>query len=117
MNEIEVKKSVGKKIREYRKALNLTQTKLGEIIGINQRQVTLIENGHSIPKLPTMVKMANLFRCSVKDFFNGDSLAENTSIKHAIKSLLDGCDTKQLEQIYAISKIICKNESGLKFTG
>ena len=43
MNEQEIKNAVGNMIRAYRKKLNFTQSMLGEIININQRQVALIE--------------------------------------------------------------------------
>ena len=70
MNEQEIKNAVGNMIRAYRKKLNLTQSMLGEIININQRQVALIETGKSFPSLPTMIKFAKVFKCNIKDFFD-----------------------------------------------
>ena len=40
-----LKKAFGKKLKFIRKAKGLTQEKLGELIDINQRQLTRIECG------------------------------------------------------------------------
>lgn len=61
---------MGEIIKEYRVNLNLTQVNLGKMIGITQRQITLIETGKSFPSLPTMIKFAKVFKCNIKDFFD-----------------------------------------------
>lgn len=70
MDEIKIKKAVGDIIKEYRVNMNLTQVNLGKMIGITQRQITLIETGKSFPSLATMIKFAKVFKCNIKDFFD-----------------------------------------------
>ncbi len=106
MNEQEIKLKVGSKIKDYRKALKLTQQGLGDIIGINQRQVALIETGKSFPMLSTMIKLANVFNCNVNDFFEFNIIDNQDEIKKQLISILDNCNKEQLEKIYSISKII-----------
>ena len=54
MNETELKKKLGLKIKEQRNKLNLTQELFSEKIGITQRQMSLIELGKSFPSPKTL---------------------------------------------------------------
>ena len=108
MNEQEIKLKVGNKIKDYRKSLKLTQQNLGDIIGINQRQVALIETGKSFPMLSTMVKLAEVFKCNVNDFFEFNPFLNCLDIKKQLLLIIDSCNKEQLEQLYSISKILIK---------
>ena len=61
---------MGDILKEYLINMNLTQVNLGKMIGITQRQITLIETGKSFPSLATMIKIAKVFKCNIKDFFD-----------------------------------------------
>ena len=74
MNEEKVKILFGKKVRHLRNNLNLTQFALGELINVNQRQITLIEAGKSFPSLKSIIKLAEVFSCDIKDLFNCDEV-------------------------------------------
>ena len=52
-----LKKAFGKKLKFIRKAKGLTQEKLGELIDINQRQLTRIECGKNFPSADTLEKI------------------------------------------------------------
>lgn len=66
MNEEQIKILFGQKIKKLRNNLNVTQFTLGEMVGINQRQITLIELGKSFPSLKTLIKFANILIASFK---------------------------------------------------
>ncbi|SEO72688.1 helix-turn-helix domain-containing protein [Paenibacillus sp. OV219] len=51
--------SVGKKIRLYRKAMNLTQDELGEILHIDQSYLGRIERGEINVTLETLWKISD----------------------------------------------------------
>ena len=53
---------VGDRIRELRKNLNLTQSRFGEIIGLKQNSVAVIESGRNIPSDQTIFAICREFR-------------------------------------------------------
>lgn len=106
MNEQEIKLKVGNKIKDYRKSLKLTQQALGDIIGINQRQVALIETGKSFPMLSTMIKLADVFKCNVNDFFEILAEKPQQELTTQIKTSIDNCNLKELKQIDYFIKIL-----------
>lgn len=110
MNEQEIKNAVGNMIRAYRKKLNLTQSMLGEIIDINQRQVALIETGKSFPSLSTMVKLTEVFKCQIRDFFDFEEGDEYEKLYSQIKTFVDACSTTELKQLYDYAKYFKNND-------
>lgn len=106
MEENKVKYIVGQTIKKYRKTFGLTQTQLGKIIEINQRQVALIETGKAFPKLSTMTKLAEVFNCSVSDFFEAVEANNKETLQVQIQGIINHCDIEELKQIYKILKTI-----------
>ena len=49
----DIKKLLGLKIREYRKANNLTQEQLAELVGIGTANISYIETGRFSPSIET----------------------------------------------------------------
>lgn len=43
------KNRIGLQIKEFRKAKGLTQSDLGELLGMSKQQIAYYENGHRIP--------------------------------------------------------------------
>lgn len=109
MEEEYIKKLVGKKIKMHRKALGFSQAALGEMININQRQVVLLENGISIPRLSTLIKLSKVFNCKIEDFYKDESFKDRNSAMNEILNILENCTLSQLTDIYSISKIVRNN--------
>ncbi len=60
--------TIGKNIRVRRKAMRMTQKKLGDKVGTDsQRMVSLWENGYCCPHPVTMCALADVFGCSVDE--------------------------------------------------
>lgn len=52
---------IGERLNALRKNLKLTQTELGEKLGINASALSQMENGHIKPSLDTLTGLSNLF--------------------------------------------------------
>ena len=66
--EIEkLKQNISDNIRIYRTKLRMSQDKLSELTGLNQQQISFIENGKSMPKLETVIKISEAFNVTVND--------------------------------------------------
>ena len=67
--------TIGANIRAWRIKKGLTQSKLGELIGIQsrpQQQMSLWEYGHRKPKYETLMKLATVLECQVSDLLGED---------------------------------------------
>ena len=54
-------KTLGKKISDYRKARGMTQEELADKTGVSSQAVSKWENDLSIPDLPVLLELADLF--------------------------------------------------------
>lgn len=64
---------IGARIRRRRDNLNLTQTKLGEMVGVGQSTVAAWEDGRNSPKPPTVVKLARALQTTRNWLLFGES--------------------------------------------
>lgn len=82
----------------------MTQFKLGELIDINQRQIAQIELGKSFPSLTTLLKMSEVFQCSLSDFFEGNEYNNEEILKAEMKSMIDKANYEDCKRLYAVMK-------------
>jgi len=64
-------KEIGKKIRNRRKSLNITQEQVAEYLEVNPSHISNIESGRAHPSLTALINIANCLRCSI-DLFISD---------------------------------------------
>ncbi len=65
--------SVGKRIKDRRKELRLTQTDIKKLVGISSGNISEIENGNRLPAAGTLVQLASVLQCSVDWILTGVS--------------------------------------------
>ena len=104
MDETQVKKLLGQKIKILRNNLNLTQFTLGEYVDIDQRQISLIEAGKSFPSLKTLVRFCEIFHCSMKDLFMFDNLQSRNILEAELETILKSSSDDKIKTLYTIAK-------------
>ncbi len=109
MEEAEIKRVVGQQIKKYRNLIGLSQTALGKMVELQQRQIVRIEKGESFPQLSTLVKLAKIFNCNIDDFYRDMPFKDKNNAISEIVDILQGCNLSQLADIYSISKIVRNN--------
>lgn len=83
-------KKLGKRIREERKRLNLTQAELAEAIDISDTYMGAIERGERSLTLDTLVRLVNRLGVTV-DYMLADSVSGSESnIMEQFKQIIDG---------------------------
>lgn len=60
-------KTLGMKISDYRKARGMTQEELAEKMNVSSQAVSKWENDLSIPDLPTLIALADLFQITLDE--------------------------------------------------
>ena len=79
MNDEKLKIQLGANIASYRKRFRMTQANLAEKINFSDKAVSKWERGESIPDLPTLVQLAELFEVKVDDLLvDPNELPENS---------------------------------------
>lgn len=63
---------IGKKIKERRLFLDVTQEYVANQLDVNPSHVSNIECGRANPSLTALVKIANILKCSVDFFISGE---------------------------------------------
>ena len=67
MDKEKLKNNISNNIRLLRTKNRISQDKLSELAGINQQQISFIENGKACPKLETVIKIAEALTVTVND--------------------------------------------------
>lgn len=57
-------------IRMYREKNGMTQEKLGEMLGVTRVAVTQWERGENVPRPGTLLKLSQIFNCSIEDLLH-----------------------------------------------
>lgn len=87
MDDLELQKQVGKKIREIRKEKNFSQMDLAYSIGMSMNTISYIELGKISSKIDTLNKIANVLNVDIYEFFDFDSQINNDR-KNIIRNIL-----------------------------
>ena len=92
-------KSIGKKIREYRKRSNLTLEKFAELLELSPTHIGNIERGNKVPTLQTFIKIINILNIS-SDILLSDNLNSKKEIKLIeISNILDELPNNEKDRV------------------
>lgn len=61
---------------ERRKAADLTQTEAAKALGVDQSTVALWETGKTRPRAQLLLRIAELYHCSVEALLSSDAVPE-----------------------------------------
>ena len=65
------------RIKSLRKKKGITQTELGEILGVGQKSISMIEKGMCNPTMPQLVMLSNYFNVSTDYIIKGEESAKD----------------------------------------
>ncbi len=95
-------KLFGKRIKELRNAKGLKQETLGEIIGLDVKQVSNIETGTCFTTMSTLEKMAECFEVELFELFNFSHLKTKEELIPALTEQLENSTEKEVQLITKI---------------
>lgn len=72
----DIKKQLGKKIKQIRKSKNLTQEELAEMIEIEVPSLSNIETGKFAPSVETLQKLSNVLQVGLWEFYYFNTLTD-----------------------------------------
>ena len=100
---IMVRNSFGQKLKQIRKARNLTQAQLAELAGANEKHISKIETGVYFPTYTTLTKILKALNLSIEDVgLNLEHISSNDSPYYtkALQILNSAKSEHELEYYY-----------------
>lgn len=80
---------IGQRIKERRKELKITQTKIQQETSISSGNLSSIENGKYLPSAIALLELSKILNCSVDWILTGESSKSEISINNNDRMLLD----------------------------
>lgn len=100
----ETKILLGKRIKDLRKNRNITQERLAELIGIEKRNLSNIENGHTFPS-KFLPKIAQAFNLTLPELFDFEHLkVDRKYMAEYIIKTLDVVSDNDITIVYRLLK-------------
>ena len=96
-NNIDIKKLLGKRIKELRQRKNLTQEQLAEMIDVGERNLSKIECGNNFVTAETLSKIITALEVEPTELFNFKHLDEKEELKKANEELMEAIRTEQVD--------------------
>lgn len=102
MNDI--KKLLGKRIKELRQIRGLSQLQLAELIDIDQRNLSHIECGDTFPS-KSLLELATALHVDLSELFNFNHLnIDEAGMKTYINKSLDELPPNDIKTVYRLIK-------------
>jgi transcriptional regulator with XRE-family HTH domain len=83
------KVNIGEVIRSYRSDRGLSQGDIERRTGLLRCYLSRVENGHTVPSLETLAKIAEAMEISLADFFPGSDTAQDRETRKVLGELSD----------------------------
>jgi len=104
MNMNDIRKLLGKRIKELRKEQNISQQLLAEKADIDQRSLSHIECGDNFPSR-SLLDIAKALNIELKDLFDFEHLAVTPeTMSEYIKNNIDYLQPEDLKAVYRMVK-------------
>ena len=103
---MEIKKKLGKRIKELRALNNLKQAQLAEMVGIATKSQSCIETGKNFPSADLIEKYAKIFKIDVSEVLNISHEKEIDILYEEIQSMIKSANNEQIILIYKLIKNI-----------
>lgn len=86
--------SIGERIKNRRKELNITQVQIREATGISSGNMSGIESGKSLPSASALIELSKVLNCSIDWILTGNSpISESIVLSNIEEELLYGFRT------------------------
>lgn len=90
---------IGKFIAKNRKAKKLTQSELGELLGVTDRSISNWENGKNMPDLSLFKPLCDILDISINELMSGEKINNkeyNEKLEENIINTIDYIDKKNI---------------------
>lgn len=97
---------IGQRIRRFRRAYNLSQEQLAEMVGISTTHMSHIETGNTKLSLPVFIDIANALSVQTDELLHDSPSGSRTAMKQEINDLLDSCSPQDMRILLDVMKTL-----------
>lgn len=97
---------IGERIKNARKACNMTQDKLSEQMGVSIAFLSRIERGSSQINLKRLSQICEILGTTEGELLNGSSNKSSKYLDSEFANLLKDCSPEQQKLIYDVARVI-----------
>ncbi len=94
------KELLGMRIKEFRENRKFTQDKLAEMVGIDPKHLSRIENGRNYPSFETLEKILDSLNVSYEDIFKYSHFINKDDMIEQINAKLSRLNNEKLTFIF-----------------
>jgi transcriptional regulator with XRE-family HTH domain len=106
---------IGSRIRALRIECNLSQEDIDKRTGLLRCYISRVENGHTVPSVQTLEKLAGAFGVALPELFHGvahsNSAPKSASNKHASNEELYGGTNEEVRLLSRFRRMLTKMKS------
>lgn len=102
---MELKKNIGKRIKELRKKRGLSQERLAELVNIEQNSLSYIETGNNFCSAETLEKLITALKIEPEELFDFGHYKDNQTLLREINLMLNASPEK-IPEIYKVVKAL-----------
>ena len=104
--------NLGESIRKIRQAKGLSQGEMQKRTGILRSYLSRVENGHTVPSLATLQRLASAMGVALADFFAAEGASVTAPLSHdpaseylgELKNYLPQLSTQQRQELLEMVK-------------
>jgi len=99
---------IGQRIQKQRKAKDITQEQLAEMVELSVPHMSGIENGKTMFSFKSCVRIANALELSMDELLCGSLVQGKAVIQNELAELLTDCNTAETKAILDMVKTLKK---------
>ncbi len=99
-----LKEQFAKKLKSIRKSRKLTQEQLAELVDVDFRYISFLENARSFPSCDLLEKITKALNISYADLFIFEENLSREEIKKQLIEIIQLLDDKNLYTLFKIAK-------------
>lgn len=100
------KKLFGAKIKDFRKERKMTQFDLAELVDVDPKHISCIENGINFPSSDLITKLAKAFNKEPYELFLFENKPPIEDLKKELLEIIENTTDTNIEKIYLYAKFL-----------
>ena len=91
-----IKVKLGDKLKQLRKQRKLTQEQLAELVSVDFRHISYLENGKSFPSSELIERLCKTLNVTYSELFSFDETISRAELLEKISNIIKSFDDKKL---------------------
>lgn len=97
-----IRKLLGERIKELRKAKGLTQEQLAELVSVEPRHISRVEGGYNSPSIERLALISEVLSVPIQELFNFMHLNETEDRMKDIDTVIRGMNEEYQKIVYKV---------------